>query len=83
MFSQLTFENAIQERNKHLTYTIDFFIGFTQTLHNGRFLWSDSSKPSNFLPFSMFKINPIQAANQQNCRLHNFLWERITHNTLW
>ncbi len=40
-FSRLTFKNTIQERNKQLTYTMDFFKEFTQALHDGCFLWSD------------------------------------------
>ena len=45
---------------------VAFSVGFTQALYKGRFQWSDPSAPSNFSPFSMFKEEPIQAAEQQS-----------------
>ena len=52
-----------QERTLH---DVAFSVGFTQALYNGRFRWSDQSTPSNFSPFSMFEVDPIQSAEQQN-----------------
>jgi hypothetical protein len=45
---------------------VAFSVGFTQALYNGRFQWSDPITPINFSPFSVFKLLPIQAAEQQN-----------------
>ena len=52
-----------QERNFH---DVNFSSGFTQAIYNGRFRWSDQNSPSNFSPFSMFEVDPIQASEQQN-----------------
>ena len=53
----------LQERN---LLDVAFSSGFTQAIYNGRFRWSDQSTPSNFSPFSMFEVDPIQASEQQN-----------------
>ena len=58
-------ELNIQFKNLHLNDAA-FSIRFTQALYNGRFLWSDSSTPSNFSPFCIFEIEPLLAAEQQN-----------------
>jgi hypothetical protein len=50
-----------QFKNQNLP-DVAFSVGFTQALYNGRFQWSDPSTPSNFSPFSMLKVEPIQAA---------------------
>lgn len=55
----------MQFKNLHLNDAA-FSIGFTQALYNGRFLWADSSTPSNFSPFCIFEVEPLLAAEQQN-----------------
>jgi hypothetical protein len=58
-------ELNIQFKNLNL-HDAAFSIGFTQALYNGKFLWSDRSTPSNFSPFSIFEVEPLLAAEQQN-----------------
>jgi hypothetical protein len=53
-----------QSRNLH---DVAFSTGFTQAIYGGRFRWSDQSSSSNFSPFLMYEVEPIHAAEQQNC----------------
>lgn len=46
-----------------------FSPGLTQALYAGKFLWADKSTPSNFSPFSIFEVEPLRAADQQNRHL--------------
>ena len=41
----------------------------TQALYAGKFIWTDKSTPSNFSPFSFFKVEPLAIADQQNRHL--------------
>ncbi len=58
-------ELNIQFKSLHL-HDAAFSIGLTQALYNGRFLWADSSTPSNFSPFCIFEVEPLLSAEQQN-----------------
>ena len=64
--ADLELNTQFQERNLH---DVAFSAGFTQALYNGRFRWSNQSTPSNFSPFSMFEVDPIHSAEQQNRHL--------------
>jgi hypothetical protein len=46
-----------------------FSPGLTQALYSGKFTWADKSTPSNFSPFSFFKVEPLAIADQQNRHL--------------
>ena len=46
-----------------------FSPGLTQALYAGKFLWADKRTPSNFSPFSIFEVEPLLAADQQNRHL--------------
>lgn len=46
-----------------------FSPGLTQALYAGKFLWADKGTPSNFSPFSIFEVEPLLAADQQNRHL--------------
>jgi hypothetical protein len=54
----------LQTRNLH---DVAFSTGFTKALYGGRFQWSDQSTPRNFSPFLVYEVEPIHAAEQQNC----------------
>jgi hypothetical protein len=58
-------ELNIQFQTRNLP-DVAFSMGFTQALYGGRFRWADQSTPSEFSPFLMYEVEPIQAAEQQN-----------------